>query len=86
MFYVYVLRSKKNNIHYTGFTKNLWKRIEEHNRGEVKSTKGILPLELIYYEACIDKMDAIRREKYLKTTYGKRYLKNRLMNYYKDRN
>jgi len=36
---------------------------------------------LVYYEACLDKNDAIKREKYLKTSWGKRYIKNRLKNY-----
>ena len=82
MFYVYVLQSKKDDKFYTGFTNNLKKRIDEHNLGKVKSTKNRLPLKLIYYEVCINQQDATHREKYLKTTYGKRYIKNRLKNYF----
>ena len=55
--------------------------MEAHNKGLVKSTKNRRPLELIYYEACATQQDALHREKYLKTAYGKRYIKNRLKEY-----
>ena len=80
-FYVYVLRSIKDGGFYTGFTKNLRKRLEIHNKGKVKSTKYRRPFELVYFEACLNDSDALHREKYLKTTYGKRFLNNRIENY-----
>ena len=58
MFYVYVLFSKKDNKLYTGFTKNLKLRFEQHSQGTVRSTKNSRPLDLIYYEACLDQADA----------------------------
>ena len=67
---------------YVGFTTDLKNRFKQHNAGKVKSTKNRTPFKLIYYEVCLSKEDALRREKYLKTTYGKRYLKNRLRNYF----
>jgi putative endonuclease len=81
MFYIYILQSDKDSYFYTGSTNNLRRRIEEHNSGKVLSTKKRLPLRLIYYEACVDESDARRREKYLKTAWGKRYIKSRLKNY-----
>lgn len=81
MYYVYILKSKKDNQLYTGYTHNLSKRIETHNKGDVSSTSLRLPVELIYYEACLNQQDATHREKYLKTSWGKRYIKNRLKNY-----
>jgi len=81
MHYVYVLRSKKDRKFYTGYTADLMKRTEDHNKGLVESTKNRRPLELIYYEACATQQDALHREKYLKTAYGKRYIKNRLKEY-----
>ena len=81
MQYVYVLKSKKNNKNYVGYTKNLKLRFEQHNKGLVSSTKDRKPLSLIYYEACINQQDATKREKYLKTIYGKRYIKSRLKSY-----
>ena len=83
MHYVYVLRSLKDGQLYTGSTGNLKKRVEDHNKGYEPGSKHRAPFELAYYEACHSKYDALRREKYLKTTYGKRYLKNRLKDYLK---
>jgi len=82
MFYVYVLRSQKDKKLYVGFTKNLKLRFERHCKGLCESTKNRRPLILIYYEACLKQQDATRREKYLKTTYGGRYLKSRLKSYF----
>ena len=78
MYYVYILMSKKDGKMYTGYTKDLQSRFDEHQKGHVSSTKNRRPLELIYYEACRNSQDATAREKYLKTGMGKRYLKNRL--------
>ncbi len=83
MYFVYVLKSKKDGNFYTGFTDNLTGRIEKHNSGNVISTKARRPFELIYFEGCKNKTDALHREIYLKTSWGKRYLKNRLKNYMK---
>ena len=82
MYYVYVLKSDKDNKNYVGYTKNLKLRFDQHNKGEVKSTKSRRPLKLIYFEACLNQQDATHREKYLKTHYGKMYLKNRLKSYF----
>ncbi len=68
-------------MNYIGYTNNLKKRVSEHNEGKVKSTKNRLPLKLIYFEGCLNQLDAIKREKYLKSSWGKRYIKNRLTNY-----
>jgi putative endonuclease len=81
MYYTYVLRSFKDNQYYTGFTKDLKQRFEQHQKGRIDSTKDRRPLELIYYEACLDQNDATKREKYLKTYYGKMFLKRRLKSY-----
>jgi len=82
MFYDYVLRSLNDFGLYIGCTKDLKRRVNAHNTGQVESTKSRLPMKLIYYEACLDQKDAFHREKYLKTTYGRRYLKNRLKGYF----
>jgi putative endonuclease len=82
MIYVYVLRSILDGQLYTGCTRDLRKRFALHVAGQVPSTKNRRPLELIYYEASLNEQDAFRREKYLKTTYGKRYIKTRCKNYF----
>ncbi|MBU4480674.1 GIY-YIG nuclease family protein [Patescibacteria group bacterium] len=81
MFYIYILRSQKDNRWYTGFTNDLRKRLSQHGKGESFATKYRRPFELIYYEACCDEDDARAREKYQKTGMGKRYLKNRLKHF-----
>jgi putative endonuclease len=66
---------------YVGYTNNLVNRIEDHNKGKVPSTKNRVPLKLIYWEGCLSQHDATRREKYLKTAWGKRFIKKRIKNY-----
>ncbi len=77
-FYTYVLQSGKDNECYVGYTQNLRKRLEEYRRSRSFATQYRLPLDLIYYEACLDMADAEQREKYLKTTVGRRCLAKRL--------
>lgn len=81
MFYIYVLISEKDGLFYTGAPSDLKVRFGEHQAGRVASTKNRLPVRLIYYEACCFQGDAFRREKYLKSGPGKRYVKNRLKGY-----
>ncbi len=81
MFYTYVLQSEKDKEFYVGFTKNLKLRFEQHNKGLVESTKDRKPLKLIYYEVCLNKEDATKREKYLKIYHGRMFLKRRLKSY-----
>jgi putative endonuclease len=76
MYFVYYLQSKiEPSRFYTGYTINLDKRIKQHNLGLSPSTKPYLPWNLIFYEAYTDRKDAKRREKYLKTTKGRKGLK-----------
>ena len=81
MYYTYVLQSVKDKEFYTGMTKDLKLRFEQHNKGVVESTKNRRPFAIVYYEACKSKIDARKREKYLKTYHGKMYLKRRLKSY-----
>jgi putative endonuclease len=81
VYYVYVLQSLADHKLYVGQTHDLKRRIEKHNRGSVPSTSNRRPLRLIYYEASMNKDDAVRRERYLKTSWGKRFIKNRLRTY-----
>ena len=81
MYYTYVLQGMRDMKFYTGYTKNLKLRFEQHEKGLVDSTKDRRPFKLVYYEACIDERDATKREKYLKTYHGKMFLKRRLKSY-----
>ena len=67
-FYVYALESLKDGNRYIGYTENLKGRLKEHNDGKSLSTEFRRPFKLIYFEGCLDKEDAKRREYYLKTT------------------
>lgn len=81
MYYTYVLRSDSDGNFYVGFTKDLKLRFEQHDKGLVDSTRDRRPLRLVYYEACLVRDDATRREKYFKTYHGKMFLKRRLKSY-----
>lgn len=85
MYYVYVLQSLKDKYFYTGFATDLEKRLKRHIRGLVEATKYRGPLRLVYYEASLNKKDAIHREIYLKTAWGKRYIKHRIKKYLGNR-
>jgi len=78
MDYVYALISLRDKNFYTGYTADLNSRLKAHLSGRVPATRNRLPLELVYYEACSNQKDALRREKYLKSTWGKRYLRSKL--------
>jgi putative endonuclease len=80
-YFTYVLQSLLDGKFYTGYTKNLNLRFEQHQKGIVVSTKNRRPLILIYFEACLNQEDALHREKYLKSFYGKMFLHNRLKSY-----
>jgi len=82
MVYVYVLQSQRDGNLYTGCTHDLRRRLLLHNSGKVEATRNRVPFDLIYYEACLNKRDAFRREKYLKSAYGKRFIKSRCLNYF----
>jgi len=82
MYYVYVLKSEKDDNLYIGYTDDLKKRVKEHNNGCVPSTKPRRPFTLIFYEAYLNKYDALRREKYFKTSKGKTTLKSMLREYF----
>ena len=81
MYYVYVLRSRKDTKLYTGYTNDLRRRLAEHNKGVNTSTRSRLPLDLIYYEAYTSQADAKDREFRLKNSSGARTaLKRRIQN------
>ena len=82
-YFVYILQSEVDGKNYAGYTKDLKSRLQAHQKGEVVSTKYRRPLKLIYYEACLSQEDALKREKYFKTHYGKMYLKNRLKSFFR---
>jgi putative endonuclease len=85
MYFVYVLESQKNLDFYKGFTRDINKRIKEHNDGLTYATKRDRPWKLVYCEIFLNKRDAIEREKYLKGSWGRKFLKEVMKNYLENR-
>lgn len=73
MFYVYIIKSKKDSKFYTGLTNNLDRRLYEHNHGQVKSTKSRKPFELIYQEIFDTRKQAREKEKWFKSGEGREF-------------
>ncbi len=89
MYYTYILLCTdlgRNRKHfYIGSTDNLKERLNRHKKGDIKTTKSFDKIELVYYEACLNKTDARKRELQLKTGFGRGYINKRLENYLKDK-
>ncbi|MFZ6012987.1 MAG: GIY-YIG nuclease family protein [Bacteroidota bacterium] len=75
MFYVYVIRSTIDGRFYVGMTADVENRLSEHNGGRTKSTKGFRPWVLVFVEEFPSRVEARKREKYLKGGSGKEYIK-----------
>ncbi len=79
MYYVYILKSLKDNSHYTGLTEDLKKRLEKHNRKEVRYSSTKAPYKLIWYAAFLNKHKAAEFERYLKQGSGYALARKRLV-------
>lgn len=82
MQYVYLLQSQKDKLLYTGCTTDLKKRLLLHNAKKVLATKKRTPFKLIHYEAFIHPKDAFEREQYLKTQWGRNYIRKALAHFF----
>lgn len=82
MYYVYVLQSDQHL--YFGVTRDLKKRVTQHNSGKSPSTKRYIPWTIIFYEAYNNTYDARRREKYFKTSQGKQAIKRMLRHHFEN--
>jgi putative endonuclease len=82
MFYVYVLHFLEDRGLYIGFSTDLRRRMAEHKHRASFATKYRGPWKLIYYEAYIDRQDAERRERYLKSGSGRRFVRQQLRRYF----
>lgn len=81
MFYFYILKSVRDKKLYVGFSEDLQRRFQEHNKGKVNSTKNRRPFKLIYYEAYNSEKDARNRERQIKRrSNALNSLKRRLIN------
>jgi putative endonuclease len=80
MYYVYILRSIKDGKLYIGKTRNLRDRFNKHEQGQVTATKNRLPVQLVFYEAFVNKTDAGREELFYKSGFGREALQSKLLN------
>lgn len=78
MYYVYVLKSLSFDRIYIGLTDNVEKRLEEHNSGKTKSTKGYKPYELAFVEQFKTRIEAREREKFLKSGSARKRIKEKI--------
>jgi putative endonuclease len=83
MYTVYVLRNKHGRL-YVGQTRDIKRRLLEHNEGKVSASAAWRPFTLIYCECFNNRTDAMRRELYLKTGWGRNYLRRTLVETFKN--
>lgn len=81
MYHVYLLESEMSGKRYIGYTTDLKRRLSEHNAHKNVSTAKEQKWKLIYCETYVNKMDALGREKFLKSGSGWRFLKKQLVHY-----
>ena len=80
MFYAYVIQSLRDGSYYKGHCENIEVRLKQHNLGMTKSIKSKVPFKVAYFEEFEKRELAIEREKYFKSSAGRRFLKTKLIN------
>ena len=80
MHYVYIIQSTKSGGFYIGSTKDVIKRLKEHNKNTTRSTRHKGPWSLVLQEEFDTKCEAIKREHYLKGLKGNSVFKRLLIN------
>jgi len=78
MFYTYILKLSDNSL-YVGHSSNLRQRLDYHKSHRVNTTKTSKSIKLIFYAAFVDKIKAIKFEKYLKSSSGFAFRNKRLI-------
>ncbi|MBI2640362.1 MAG: GIY-YIG nuclease family protein [Candidatus Sungbacteria bacterium] len=78
MFFIYVLQSISYGTRYAGSTDNIEKRLSEHNKGRCRYTSGRKPWEIVYREKFESRGEAMKREKFLKSGQGRKWLDDNL--------
>ncbi len=85
LYIVYILERSKDSQRYVGLATNLRRRPALPTAGQVSATKSRLPLRLVSLEGCTNSEDVKRRERYLKTTRGRRFPPQRLKAYIRSK-
>ncbi len=78
MYYAYVLKSINYDYFYKGHCEDLIARLNQHNSGMTTSIRPYIPFEIVYYETFNTREEAIIREKYFKSSAGRKFLKNKV--------
>ncbi len=78
MYFAYVLKSIQHDYFYKGHCNDLQKRLQQHNSGMTESIRPYIPFQIIYFEEFVTEKEAIQREKYFKTSAGRRFLKTKM--------
>jgi len=86
LFYTYILINKSASKTYTGSTTNLGRRLSEHNSGKVSFSRAYRPYEIVHYEVFESQKEAREKEKFYKSTTGRRRLKVIIAKWKADRN
>ena len=81
MFIVYVLHSQSTGRFYIGQTSDLERRLQEHQAGDARYTRGRGPWILVHTETYPTRSEAMKREKFLKSGKGRESLKDLLAHY-----
>jgi putative endonuclease len=84
MYYVYAIKSVHRNYIYVGISSNIARRLDQHNKGQNKSTKPYRPFFLFFHELLDSREKAREREIYFKHSSGKRFLRKLLNEYLKE--
>ncbi|MCF6214020.1 MAG: GIY-YIG nuclease family protein [Flavobacteriaceae bacterium] len=78
MYFTYIIYSKNFNRYYVGLSADVSQRLKSHNAGKVKSTKAFTSWKLVHVEKFDTRIEARKREKYLKSAAGRKWRKNNL--------
>ena len=78
MYFTYVLKSIDHDYYYKGHCQDIEKRLAQHNSGMTESIRPYIPFKVVHFETFTTETEAIRREKYFKTSAGRRFLKKTL--------
>lgn len=78
MYFVYVLKSLRDKQYYYGQTQDIERRLDNHNKGLVKSTKSRRPFILVYFEIVVTRKEALKKERFFKSGIGRMYLKTKI--------
>jgi len=78
MVYLYVIYSDEYKRFYVGIADEIKSRLKTHSSGKVKSTKAFKPWRVVHSEEFVSKQEARIREKYMKSSAGRRWRKNNI--------